>query len=561
VQQALEAQPGISVNGDAPSSRQVRIRGGEASHTLVLIDGVRAAPGDTAFGGYFLRGLDTGYVERIEIVRGPQSVPFGTDASTGVINIITREAKDGLHVGGAIEFGEGDQQNAYFSHGSDSSRIAVNLSNSNDKGFDYSGDDGGNDGTRWETASSKGVFDLNEQTAFGFTLRAADGVYEYDDYDDYLNEKDTGADDAQSYVIDADNYNEASERAGSIYIDHYSLGGILGHRFRYDRTTEKVAFFPGTYTTDLKTEVVNYRLQTAIDRQHVESSDHLFSLLFEKREDSDRNNDQTRENDSVAVEYQGWLSSKGSMQAGLRRDFNTDFSDETTWNIAGSYYVQPDIRWHASAGRAVINPSFSEILGDSFGTDPNPDLAPEKNIGYDVGLELQFPNGDGFVDITYFNETLEDKITKVGTKNVNEGGESDRQGVELTTVFTALDSIDLSASYTYLDATNPDGETETRRPRNELGLGATWRSAGGVIKLSGDLRYVRGLFSQQRWEEGMPREQLPDFTVVNLASSYSITENIDLTARLTNAFDEDYQEVWGYATRGRAGYVGVRASW
>jgi vitamin B12 transporter len=79
VQQALEAQPGVSINGTGPNDRQIRIRGGEGNHTLVLIDGVRAASGDNEF---VLRGLDTSYIQRIEILRGPQSVPYGTDAAT-----------------------------------------------------------------------------------------------------------------------------------------------------------------------------------------------------------------------------------------------------------------------------------------------------------------------------------------------------------------------------------------------------------------------------------------------------------------------------------------------
>ncbi|QGM20993.1 TonB-dependent receptor plug domain-containing protein [Spiribacter sp. 2438] len=542
VQEALEAQPGVSINGSAPTDRQIRIRGGEGRHTLVLIDGVRAAAGDSE---YVLRGLDASYIERIEVLRGPQSVPFGTDAASGVINIVTREAGEGLRYGGSVEFGEGDRQNAYLSHGGDASRISVNLSNLNDRGFDYSGSDGDRDGRRWEAASAKGELDLTGQTTLGFSLRAADAVYDFDGTD-------TDADSAAGYVVDQDNRTDLNERAGSIYLDHNAAGGRVSHRLRFDRTTQK-AF------TNFRTEVVNYRLQTALDGATTTSSDQLLSVLLERREDRDRDGEGERDNNSAALEYRAWMTDSASLQAGVRRDNNSEFANETTWNVAGSYFLDNGVRWHASAGRAVVNPSFVNITG-GFGVEPNPDLEPEKNIGFDVGVEIPLASDGSFVDITYFNETLEDKIAPF-PENFNLDGDSDRQGVELTVFLKPVDDVDVTLNYTYTDANDPDGNIETRRPRNEVGLNATWRLPDGATTLSGDLRYVRGLFDQQRWEDGNPIEQLPNFTVVNLAASHALTDNVDLTTRVTNVFDEDYQEVWGYATRGRAVFAGLRASW
>jgi vitamin B12 transporter len=100
-----------------------------------------------------------------------------------------------------------------------------------------------------------------------------------------------------------------------------------------------------------------------------------------------------------------------------------------------------------------------------------------------------------------------------------------------------------------------------RRPRNELGLGATWQPQGSSTQLSADLRHVRGLYDDQFWVDGKTGARLPDFTVMNFAATQPITSNVELTARMTNAFDEEYSEVWGYATRGRAGFVGLSASW
>jgi vitamin B12 transporter len=552
VQQALEAQPGLALTGTGPNDRQVRIRGGETNHTLILVDGVRLAAGDGGFSGYSLRGLDLGYVERIEVLRGPQSVPYGTDASTGVINIVTREAKDGWNRGFSAEFGEGDRESGYVSHGGEDRRFSLSATNYKDDGFDVSGDDGERDSTRYQSATIKGAFDLADRTELGLSYRIADTHYKYDEDDVYLSKSDTGADSLDTYVFDSKSKEDNRlERLGKIYIRNQSASGFVSHRLRLDRTTNQASD-----TSDVTTEVVNYRLQTALDKSAVDSSESLLSWLVERRVDEDAGQDDDRENDSVATEYQGWVSDALSVQAGLRFDDNTVFEDATTWNLSGSYFLTHGHRFHASVGEAVINPTFSE-----FGT--NPELEPEKNRGFDAGVEVPLQSVNGSFDATYFQETLTDEIgyDPSTQRSENQTGDSDRQGIELTASIAPVSSLSLEGSYTYLDAKEPEGGIEIRRPRNEFGLAATWRAPGSDTSFSGNLRYVRGLFDQENWKEGYPVVRLPSFTVVNFAASHAITDAVEVTARLTNAFDEEYQEVLGYATRGRAGYVGMRASW
>jgi vitamin B12 transporter len=549
VQQALEAQPGISMNGDGPSNRQIRIRGGEGNHTLILIDGVRAAAGDSE---YILRGLDASYIERIEVLRGPQSVPFGTDAASGVVNIVTREADAGWNYGGSVEFGEGDRESAYLSHESDRARFSINVSNFNDRGIDYSGSGGERDGTIWESASSKAELDVTNQTTAGFTLRLADAFYHRDD-------NDSDAVDADGYVVDASSTTDRSERAGSIYIDHSAASGTLNHRLRLDQTVQKESTEDeqfGPSRSNLRTQVANYRFQAALDRVETDVSDQLLSLLLEHREDVDRDDDDNRKNNSAALEYRGRLTSQASVQVGIRRDDNDAFADETTWNVAGSYFINSGPRLHASAGRAVVNPSFFEISNNS-------ELVPEKNTGYDFGVEIPFNTGKGSLDITYFNETLEDKIGFPDPESfVPEQikGESDRQGLEMAAQIMLSERLDITVNYTYIDATNPEGDIEIRRPRNELGVQGIWRLPNNMTTLAGNVRYVRGLFDNENWKDEFPTKKLPSFAVASLSASQKLMDGVDLTARITNLFDESYREVLGYATRGRAAFIGLKAS-
>ncbi|MBS3786267.1 MAG: TonB-dependent receptor [Gammaproteobacteria bacterium] len=553
VQEALEARPGVSINGTGPNDRQIRIRGGESSHTLVLIDGVRAAAGDNEF---FLRGLDLSAVERIEILRGPQSVPFGTDAATGVINVITREAAEGLNAGGSAEVGEGDRQSAYVTYGGASHRLALSVSNLNDRGFDFSGSGGERDGTRWQSATAKGSVDLTPATTLGFSFRLADADYDFDDTD-------FNATRIEDYVVDSvENERNLTERAGSVFVEHRPANQSMSHRLRLDRTANQT---DNAFASDSTTDVVNYRFQIALDQARIESSDQLLSVLLERRTDGDEGEVPDRENDSAALEYRTWLSEQMSVQAGVRYDDNNVFDNATTWNVASSYFLENDIRFHASAGRAVVNPTFFEFTG---GTDQalNADLQPEKNEGFDVGVELPVIGLNGSVDVTYFQETLTDEIfTTSGFTSPfifeNRIGESDREGVEITAIIRPANAVDLRVNYTYLDAADSDGNTVIRRPRNELGMGATWRLPNGDTTLSGNLRHVRGLYDDEFFIGGQTGVRLDDFTVAGFALTHSLNSTFELTARLTNAFDETYQEVAGFATRGQAAYVGVRAAW
>ena len=566
VQDAIAALPGVSLSGDAPSNTQIRIRGGEAGHTLVLIDGVRAAAGDSE---YFLRGLDTASIERIELLRGPQSVPYGTDASTGVINIITRQARQGLNQGVAAELGEGDRQSGYLTYGGERGALSVNLSRRYDAGYDYSGDGGEDDTTTWEALHATGRVQLGRQLSARMVMRAADGDWDSDALAPFdSNTFASSATSAAEYIQDdATLETSREERLVSLAVTHDSLAGRLRQRLRVDRTENESVPSSGSATEE-QTDLVQYRLELAADGRAVRQSDQLWAMLLERKEDSGESSARyERQSDSLAVEYQGSLTDAWSLQAGIRRDDNEAFADETTWNVATAYRLGDGVRLHASAGRAIVNPGFASIFGTDgiFPTVGNPTLSPEENQGYEVGVEMPVRGLGGFVDLTYFNETLTDEIIFTGVADPynyeNQTGDSDREGLELTTEIPLGDSVRIAGRYTYLDATDPDGSREIRRPRHEYGLNARWRPMGTGSVLSADLRHVRGLYDDQFWAGGEDGARLPNFTVIDLAATQSLSDHVTLVARVDNVLDEDYAEVWGYATRGRAAYLGVRAAW
>ncbi|MDR9432550.1 MAG: TonB-dependent receptor [Spiribacter sp.] len=556
VQDALEAQPGVSINGSGPNDRQIRIRGGEANQTLVLVDGVRVDAGIT--NGYNLRSLNLGSIDRIEILRGPQSVPFGTDASSGVVNIITREAGEGLSIGAQAEVGEGHRESGYLTLGQADNSLSVTASKLYDEGYDFSGDGGEKDSTRLETLTSKGKYALTNALSIGFNARVASGRNDFDDFDNAA----TGA---SGYIVDdPSKQNEVLERLGSLYLEGAMFDRTMMHRVRIDETSNQ-----SSSVTDKQTELVKYRLQYAADGQSVDITDHRVSALIERKRDTERDSDNERENRSLALEYNGSISSRQNLQAGARYDDSDQFSDALSWNAATSYAVNNTIRLTGSVGRAVVYPTFTQTYGGTFfGAEYRGDrnLEPEENVGFDVGAEFTLPDDLGTLTLIYFNEQLENEIYADEIVDFleyayeNRDRDSDREGIEFSAFVNLSSALTASVDYTLIDSETATGHVETRRPEHEVNLGVDYQLRELNTTLSADIRYVKDLYDGQFWTGGNSEgAKLPDFTVANLSAQHALTDRVELTARITNAFDKDYQEVWGYATRGRAGFIGLRA--
>ncbi|TYP65786.1 vitamin B12 transporter [Stutzerimonas stutzeri] len=563
VQDALRALPGVSVSGSGASIAQVRIRGAEANHTLILIDGIEAAGGEDE---YVLTGLETTDIDRIEVLRGPQSVFYGSNASAGVINIITRDAPQGLSYGGSVEAGNGGAASVHVSRRGERGGLRLSLSARDDLGYDQSGDGGGKDGINRKTAVLSSDVLATDDLRLGVALRQSTEDYGFD-------AENFAATDAESYLVDADLFGRRDEFQGGVWAEYTALDGRLVQRLDYQHSITRQSQDNSPFRRG-QTEKLKYRASLGLDGSAADASQ-LLNLLAEHQRDSNSTAPgQSREMSSVALEYRAMLASGLDVQAGLRHDANRVFADFTSWNLGLSWQM-PDrpFRLHASAGTGLVNPSYFELYADAgfFGTvyQGNPDLRPEKNSGFDLGVEAQLPDGRGTIDVTYFNETLEDEITDylVGIEDGvafysyrNQSGESPRHGVEVAARILATDSLTLGASYTYLDAENPDGSVKTRRPRHEAGLSATLSVLDGRGSVTGDLRHVAGTFDTQFWG-GFETRELPSYTVVNLAAGYDLTPNVRATARVVNLFDRDYSDVWGFANQGRTSTIGLQARW
>ncbi|GGO53739.1 vitamin B12 transporter [Roseovarius pacificus] len=598
VADVLRQVPGLSVSrtGSFGGLTQVRLRGHEGNHTLVLIDGVDvAAPNQ---GEYDFGGLIAADIERIEVIRGPQSALYGSNAIGGVISITTKRAEEpGVSGRFGTEVGSDGTTQLDFALRARGERgeLSFSAARRDTGGFDVSqtpGGGGDDDGDENKTYNLTGRLFLSDTVTIGATLRHTDRISDFDTFN-------FAAPTAAGLVTDSIANAEVQETFGSVFAEADLWGGRMSNRLTLsfadiDRQGRDGTGAKNQDNTGTRRKVA-YQGTVALDAATLDAANHTLTFGAEWERLTYRENDPTvvfnpgqlirqeREQTAYVLEYQGDFGNGLSTQISVRHDDNDKFRDFTTY-AAGASYLLPNgtTRLHASYGTGVQNPTLIEQFGFYADFVGNPDLKPEQSEGWDIGVEQQFWDGRGIIDLTYFDETLTDEIGSRfdpvlnASVPVNNTGTSTRKGIEAAARLDVTDRLDLSLAYTWLDASEPVpglfGGTrdaiEIRRPEHEISLGINYALPNDRTRLRLDATHVAGLydsdFKTASFISGNPaddfdRVKLKDYTVVNLGFTHDINDRVQLNGRITNLFDENYEELEGYGTQGRTMYLGVSA--
>ncbi len=565
----LRAVPGLAVSqsGSFGGPAQLRLRGGEGNHTLVLIDGIEVA--GVGEGEFDAASLLAANIDRVEVLRGPQSGLYGSNALAGVVNVITRGGANGPgapRLDAALEagsYGSVMARGAATLGRDDSFLTATGVFRSID-GVSTAAIGSEADGDRNATLYLRGGAALGPVFRLAGSLRFVDRRSETDGFD-------FSGGPLQGLAVDDDSFAEAQDLSGGLALTAAPTANVESVLTAAYTSRETVGGSGGVDTFGEIGDRLKLGGRFTLTFDTGDGLAHALTAFTDYERETYRNpfpsdpSQTARQRRTLlgfGAEYRLALFDALFLKAALRRDDNSRFADAISHSLTGSWVVTPATRLHASYGKGVTNPTFSEqfgfIPGEFVG---NPALVPEQAKGFDIGLEQRL--GPALVDVTYFSSTLEDEIVSLFPTVVNDDGESEREGVEVA-ASVILGPLSLAGSYTHLLARDPDGSREVRRPRHQASLSVAAEVGPekrgtldlGVIyhgeMLDTDFRdyYANGFLSE--------KSPLDAYVLVRVAGSWRLTEALVLFGRVENLLDEDYQEVISYGTPGRSAYAGIR---
>ena len=188
----------------------------------------------------------------------------------------------------------------------------------------------------------------------------------------------------------------------------------------------------------------------------------------------------------------------------------------------------------------------------------NENLTPEKNVTWDFGTEYHFDIIDGYLDVTYFHSDVRNMIIGSGQTSINLPSDSTIKGLEVSAVLNPTDRLRVNASYTYTDSDDGDGNELVRRAKHIASLNSSYLFLNDKTRLTGGIQY-NGQQDDFQFDESYNRTQvtLAEYTLVNVALSHELNDQVEFFGRVENAIDEEYEEVLSYGTKGINAMVGV----
>ena len=567
VSDILRDVPGVAVSrtGGPGGTTQVRTRGSEGNHTMVLLDG--AEINDPFQGEFDFAGLLGNDIERIEILRGSQSALYGSDAIGGVINIIPKRGKGDLSFAGQAEAGSfaTHAATASASFGTDVFDLYASTAYHVTDGTNISRAGDEEDGALERTWFVNSGVHFTPDIELRAFIRKVGTRAEGDPQDfDFFSP-------TQGLAIDGDDVTRTDSLYGNVQLEATGFGGVLETRLSYNFTDASrfnysfgaPSFFSeghrdkvsGVAAAGFSTGEARHKITGAIDWKQETYQNLPIGIP-------------TPVNDIRRLQNIGAVASYdaeyGDLNAGIavRHDENERFQDATTWRAQLSYRLG-DTRLRATAGTGIKNPNNFEL----FGFDPtsfigNPDLKAERSVGWDIGIDQYLMDRKVKLTATWFRATLEDEIYTdfilpafIATPR-NRTNESERQGLELT-ADASLGDWSIAAAYTFTDA-EENGLEEIRRPRHAGSLNIAYQVSdrghlGLGVRFNGEQQDNEFVFAT-------PEDfvTLDAFTLVNAYASWQVTDNLEAFGRVENLLDEQYEEVFSFTSPGISAYAGLR---
>jgi len=575
--EAINEVLGLTViqSGALGSAASVQLRGANSEHTLVMLDGVELNDPMSPSRSCDLSHLTVESVERVEILRGPQSTLYGSDALAGVINIITRkgEGKPRLHAlihGGSYSTFHG-QVGAFGS--TDKLYYSTTVSSLRSGGFSaastaYEGNKEP-DGYRNLTLSARFGFRPSHQLDIDCSIRSINTKTDIDnfggDFGDDPNSKQSY--DAlffrghvrglffqnrweQKMVISFVNYDRGYDNpTDSLDPTTSEKAHYKSHQWKLDWQHNFFLHSSNTLTLGLE-----YRLEQGQSEYYSESLWGLVSSLFPIKR---------AYNAGLYIQEQMSVDNQLFVTAGVRFSMHSLAGSATTFRIASTFLIEETkTKIKGTLGTGFKSPSLYQLFAPASAWGPigKEDLSPEKSVSWDAGIEQNFLEDRISVGITIFDSRFDNLIDFDFSRGYVNIRKARSWGAEFTAHARPLKNLLLEASFALTEAKDSEtGEYLLRRPRNKFTAKLDYALLDkGSIILS--LVHI-GKREDMVYTGWVPeRVTMSSYTLLNTAVSYDITRNIQAFIRIDNILDEDYEVIGGYGTPGISVYAGFKLS-
>lgn len=547
----LATTPGVTVarNGGLGTATALSIRGAQSDQTLVLIDGIRVSDPSSTGGAFNFASLLAGSIERVEMLRGPNSVIWGSQAIGGVVNVTTLQGAQGLHVRANAEGGSFGtfNGNAAIAGGNDRITAGLTAGYLTTNGISAAADGTEADGYRQFGATGNVQVTLAEGLALDLRGYYADGKVDLDGY----------APPAFTFG-DTREYAKTQELYGYAGLRHEAFGGRLRNRIGFTLSDIDRDGYNGD-------DSIAYRYRGRAERYLYQGDAKLadpLRIVFGAEHEQSR------------IRYDEGFGSTGrysagitsvygqaivtpiapvTVTAGVRNDDHSRFGNHWTWNADLAVRATADTLLHASYGEGFKAPTLYQLYS-AYGFQG---LQPETARSYEAGVRQSLAGGKVALGATWFHRDADNQIDfNFATSSYFNLNKTRAEGIELEAVLRPVAAFTVRGNVTHVTAENRTagsiGKDLPRRPRDTASVSADYRfpfglSLGGTVTMVGD-----------SFNDAGNATRIDGYALAGVRAEMPVTKMLSVYGRVDNIGDVRYQQITGYGTYGRAAYGGVR---
>jgi len=537
---AISSAPGVTSkqNGSFGGVGTIRIRGASSSQTLVLVDGVPVNDSSSPAGGYNFEYLNTSNIQSIEVLKGSQSTLWGSDAIGGVINIYTKQPES-TSFGASAEIGSFGLKrgSADINFAGSNSRFRVSTSKTSVDGISKADEKDGNsedDGFESESYSMSGSIDLDSLILKG-SLSYMESQVEYDSYG------------FATGVQDGDERSNTDEFIGSIsaFFDLFD-DKLQNSIFISQSDINRDYYSNGSFSfgAEGKRELIRYQGNIEVN----EFNKIAFGL---ESEESKVDVDESTIDGSFLL-YEFRPNSKIIISTGIRNDDHEGFGSKTTRRISGTFKPSDNLIIRSSWGEGFKVPTIFQSTYFCCGaTSANSSIRPETSTSYDFGFELFFNEMNSNFSITYFDQDINDQINfSFGIGGYENIDKVNSEGFEIALDYQISKLMSLYLNYSYIDSVDGNGSS--------LFYVAKDSGEAGLIYEPNN-SFSGSIIARYNGSESSSYGKIDSWIRFDVNGSYKLSGTNELYFRIENLLDEEYQQIFGYGTPERSGFIGLRS--